>query len=78
MADEKPKVDEFGIRSFTLTSEGGLSYTLERIDGSKYIFVTIKDTDGRAIGKKVVDTTKEENKNVLNMYEDYVKDCESK
>lgn len=74
MGEDAPKRDKHGIVSFVLAGVGGTSYRIERTDGSKYIFITILDPTGRAIGKRVVDTEKPENETIANMYLDYLKE----
>ena len=75
MGDEKPRTDEFGVTTFTIYTDGGLAYRLDRKKNSEYIFVTILDMEGRAIAKRVIDTQNKENESVLRLYEDYIREA---
>lgn len=75
MGDEKPKTDEFGVTTFTIYADGGLAYRLDRKKDSEYIFVTILDTEGRAIAKRVINTLNTENESILRLYEDYLREA---
>ena len=75
MGDEKPKTDEFGVTTFTIYTDGGLAYRLDRKKDSEYIFVTILDMEGRAIAKRVINTLNKENESILKLYEDYLREA---
>ncbi len=67
-------IDEFGTTRFSFLTDAGTVYDFEKEDGSTMLFITIRDWEGRALSKKLIDTTKNVNKTIVKMYEDYVKE----
>jgi hypothetical protein len=70
-------VDEFGTIRFKVYSEEGDSYEFEQEENSDLLFVTMRDGKGYAKIKKVVNTTRGNNKEVVQIYENYLKESEN-
>lgn len=67
-------IDEFGTISFSVFLESGSTYDFAKGEGSDYLFVTLKDNEGKARLKRVVDTTKQSNSEIVEIYTDYLKE----
>lgn len=70
-------IDEFGTVRFTIYLEDGHSYEFEQGEDEDFLFITLRDKVGRAKGKKVVDLRKTRNKDIIEMYNDYVQEQNS-
>ena len=66
--------DEFGTISFSIHQEDGHIYVFEQGQDSHTLFITLKDEKGVAIGKRVVNTKKPNNKEIVEVYNDYLKE----
>jgi len=67
-------IDEFGTLSFSVYQENGYTYEFEQAAHSDYLFITMRDDKHRAIGKRVVNTTTDRNKEIVEIYKDYLKE----
>lgn len=67
-------IDEFGTLRFTIFQDDGHSYEFEQEAEADYLFITLRDPHGRALGKKVIDIEKYNNKDILEIYNDYLRE----
>lgn len=67
-------IDEFGTVRFILFSEGGTSYEFEQEASSELLFITVRDLNGRAEMKRVVNTEKTNNKEIVENYKSYIRE----
>jgi len=76
--DKSPiEIDEFGTLRFSVYRDNGYTFDFEQEPDSIHLFITTKDAEGRTLGKRVVDTHKVDNKEIVEIYRDYIKDRES-
>jgi len=66
--------DEFGTLSFSIHEDNGHTYEFEQEQDSQILFITLKDEKGKAIGKRIVNTDKPNNKEIVEVYNDYLKE----
>jgi len=74
MKFDSPSIDEYGTLRFMFVDDLGIMYLFERGNRSKFLFVTVKDEKGSAEQKIVIDLTKTENENIVEMYNDFIKE----
>mgnify|MGYP006266376043 CR=1 FL=1 len=71
MDDTPIHVDEFGTLRFIIYQDDS-SYEFEQEADSDFLFVTMRDAQGRAVNKQVVDIKNKYNKSILDLYDDYL------
>jgi len=74
MKFDGPDVDEYGTLRFTVVAKSGAMYLFEREEKSQFLFVTVMDEEGSATEKRIIDVTKTENRDIVDMYNDYLKE----
>jgi len=74
MKFDSPSIDEYGTLRFMFVNELGVMYLFERGNNSRFLFVTVKDENGSAEQKIVIDLMKTENENIVEMYNDFIKE----
>lgn len=67
-------IDEFGTIRFTLHQEDGHSYEFEQEEDANFLFITLKNPQGRALTKRVIDLRKPENKDIIELYNEYIRE----
>lgn len=72
MESESPNVDELGTMRFMVVAKNGTMYIFEREPQASLLFVTVRDENGIAMEKRLIDTTKIENRDIVEMYNDYL------
>ncbi len=72
MESESPNVDNLGTMRFMVVAKNGTMYIFEREPWSSLLFVTVKDEHGNATEKRLIDVTKIENRDIVEMYNDYI------
>jgi len=74
MKFDGPDIDENGTLRFMVVAKSGVMYLFEREEKSQLLFVTVKTEEGRATEKRIIDVTKTENRDIIDMYNDYLKE----
>lgn len=74
MDSETPNIDTFGTLRFTVVAKDGAMYLFEREERARLLFVTVRDSTGTATEKRIIDVTKPENREIVEMYNDYLKE----
>ena len=77
MKFEELDVDESGTLRFMVVAKSGDMYLFEHEEKSTLLFVTVMNNEGRATEKRIIDVTKTENRNIVDMFNDYLKDREN-
>ena len=67
-------IDEFGTVSFSVYLDNGHTYEFAQSVDSDFLFITLRDDKGATIGKRVVNTQISTNKEIVEMYTDYLKE----
>lgn len=67
-------IDEFGTVRFVVFSDSGASYEFEQEADSVLLFITLRDERGRAVLKKIVNTSKTNNQEIVESYKSYIRE----
>jgi len=67
-------IDEYGVLRFSVFHDNGTAYEFEQEPDSDYLFITQIDKKGKTTAKRLVDTTELHNKEIVEIYNDYLKE----
>lgn len=69
-------IDEFGTIRFRVFSDQGYTYEFEQEADSELLFVTVRDIHGRAEAKNILNTENPKNKDIVELYKEYIRESE--